>query len=163
MRPVRNAGEVCLMIAKPILPQAFWFRFALPCSRVEGIPRTNASGGLLALPEVCALTDLKQLERDARWAEVRLGWNRSGLGITVVAEGVSPQQLTHRPDGFAVAQFWVDTRDTRNVSRATRFCHRFVVRLERGDSRARLEAQVSQRPIARAVADAPIGHTDDIL
>ena len=34
------------------------------------------------------------------------------------------------PRAFALAQFWVDTRDTRNVSRATRFCHRFVARLE---------------------------------
>ena len=33
-----------------------------------------------------------------------------------------------RPEGFAHAQFWIDTRDTRTVSRATRFCHRFVVR-----------------------------------
>lgn len=150
------------MIAKPLLPQAFWFRFAFPCTRVEGIPRANASSGLLGLPEACALPDLQPLDHDTRWAEVRVGWNTGGLGITVVAEGVSPQQLIQRPEGFAVAQFWVDTRDTRNVSRATRFCHRFVARLERGESRGRLQAQVAQRPIARAVADAPVGHSDDI-
>ncbi len=150
------------MIVKPLLPQAFWFRFAFPCARVEGIPRANASSGLLGLPEACGLPGLEQLNQDARWAEVRLGWNTRGLGITVVAEGVSPQQLVQRPEGFAVAQFWVDTRDTRNVSRATRFCHRFVARLERGESRGRLHVEVTQRPIARAVADAPLCRSDEI-
>ncbi len=150
------------MIAKPLLPQAFWFRFAFPCTRIEGIPRANDSSGLLGLPEACSLADLKQLEDATPWAHVRLGWNPGGLGITVVAEGVSPQQLTRRPEAFAVAQFWVDTRDTRTVSRATRFCHRFDVRLERGASRGRLDAQVVQRPIARAVADAPLCRSDEI-
>jgi hypothetical protein len=152
------------MIVKPLVPQAFWFRFAIPCNRVEGIPGSNGSSGeLLALPEACALPEIKQLDHGLRWAQVRLGWNPQGLGITVIAEGVSPQQLTERrPEGFATAQFWVDTRDTRNVSRATRFCHRFVVRIERGQSRGKLEAQLTQRPVSRAVADAPLSRCDDV-
>jgi hypothetical protein len=151
------------MLAKPLLPQAFWFRFAFPCTRVEGIPHESASAGLLGLPPACALPDLQPLENSPRWAEVRLAWNTRGLGITVSADGVAPQQLNERrPEGFAVAQFWVDTRDTRNVSRATRFCHRFVVRLDRGISRGRLDAEVTQRPIARATADAPISRCDDL-
>ena len=151
------------MIAKPLLPQAFWFRFALSCPRIEGIPRANPTSGLLGLPEACSLPDLKQLDDGTLWADVRLAWNAKGLGITVVAQGVSAQQLAdHRPEGFAVAQFWVDTRDTRNVSRATRFCHRFDVRLERGESRGRLHAQVVQRPIARAVADAPLCGSEEM-
>lgn len=136
------------MLAKPLLPQAFWFRFAFPCTRVDGIPRANPSDGLLRLPASCALPDLQPLENSPRWAEVRVGWNTQGLGITVSSDGVSPQQLAERrPEGFAVAEFWIDTRDTRNVSRATRFCHRFIVRIERGDSRLRLQAQITQRPI----------------
>ncbi len=67
-----------------------------------------------------------------------------------------------RPEGFAVAQFWVDTRDTRNVSRATKFCHRFEVRLDRGDSRGRLQAQRDSASDPRAVAEAPLGRFDDI-
>ena len=152
------------MLAKPLLPQAFWFRFAFPCTRVEGIPHANASAGLLGLPAACAVPDLEPLENSPRWAEVRLGWNTQGLGITVIADGVAPQQLTERrPEGFAVAQFWVDTRDTRNVSRATRFCHRFNVRIDRGESRGRLQAQVTQRPVARATADAPLSRCDEVL
>ena len=64
--------------------------------------------------------------------------------------GSPRQQLAERrPEGFAVAQFWIDTRDTRNVSRATKFCHRFVIRLDRSGTRGRMEAEVAQRPIAQ--------------
>ncbi len=60
-----------------------------------------------------------------------------------------------RLEGFAFANFWVDTRDTRNVSRATRFCHRFEARLKLGKNRT-LTAEISQASIPRAQADAPI-------
>ena len=121
------------MTAKLLLPQTFWFRFALPCRKFEGMPRLNGDGGLLALPEATALPDLHQLDGQPSWAQVRVGWNSRGLGISVVADGVSPVQLEkNRPRGLRLAQFWVDTRDTRNVSRATRFCHRFVASLVRG-------------------------------
>ena len=36
-----------------------------------------------------------------------------------------PPASVDRPEGFADVNLWIDTRDTRNVSRATRFCHRF--------------------------------------
>jgi hypothetical protein len=151
------------MPVKPLLPQAFWFRFAFPCTRIAGIPQESPSVSLLALPPECALPDLQPLENNPRWAELRLAWNPRGLGITVISDGVATQQLTEqRPEGFAVAQFWIDTRDTRNVSRATRFCHRFVVRLDRAGSRGRLQAHVTQRPIARAMADAPLSRTEDL-
>jgi len=91
------------------------------------------------------------------WAEVRVGWNAQGLGIAVLAEGVADVQLaSDRPEGFADAQFWVDTRDTRDVSRATRFCHRFVAPLRVRESGRRLDVDVAQRPIARALADPPM-------
>ena len=64
-----------------------------------------------------------------------------------LAEGISDQQLARdRPEGFALAQFWVDTRDTRNVSRATRFCHRFVARLEVAKSRRQLTRRCIAAP-----------------
>jgi hypothetical protein len=151
------------MVTKALLPQAFWFRVAVPCTRVEGIPHANAASGLLGLPQACALPDLKPLDGGIPWAEVRVGWNARGLGISVIVDGVTSRQLAERrPEGFAVAQFWVDTRDTRNVSRATKFCHRFEVRLDRGESRGRLQARVTPRPIPRAVAEAPLGRSGDI-
>lgn len=145
------------MITKPLLPQVFWFRMAAPCVRIEEIPRTAGSGGLLDLPGTCELPDWAELDGTASWARVRVAWNPRGLGISVVADGVSEQQLKHdRPEGFALVQFWIDTRDTRNVSRATRFCHRFVARIQIAKSRRQLTVDASQRPIARAQADAPL-------
>jgi hypothetical protein len=145
------------MSTKLLLPQAFWFRLAVPCARVEEIPRPTDPVRLLDLPAGCALPDWGQLEGAKSWAEVRVGWNAAGLGIAVLASGFSDQQLrADRPEGFALAQFWIDTRDTRNVSRATRFCHRFMARLNVARSRRQLTVEVSQKPVARAQADAPI-------
>ena len=90
---------------------------------------------------------------------LKLAWagTRGGLGIMILADGVADQQLVRdRPEGFAVVKCWVDTRDTRNVSRATKFCHQFMARLEAAGSRRQLNVDVTQRPIARALADAPI-------
>jgi hypothetical protein len=145
------------MTTKPLLPQVFWFRMSSPCTRVEVMPRKADPMRLLELPAECDLPDWGQLDGLAQWAKVRVGWNALGLGITVLAQGLSEQQLAgDRPESFALAQFWIDTRDTRNVSRATRFCHRFMARLEVAKSRRQLTVDVSQRPVARAQADAPI-------
>jgi hypothetical protein len=144
------------MSTKQLLPQAFWFRMAAPCIRLEEIPRGADAARLLDLPEACTLPDWAQLDGHAPWAKVRVAWNAEGLGIAVLANGVSPLQLSpDRPEAFAIVQFWVDTRDTRDVSRATRFCHRFFARVQVTRAR-RLIVDVSQRPIARAQAEAPL-------
>jgi hypothetical protein len=142
---------------KALLPQAFWFRIAASCPRVEALPRSADSKRLLDLSASCALPDGAGLEGRRSWAEVRLGWNSRGLGIAVLAQGVHDQQLAgDRPEKFADVQFWVDTRDTRDVSRATRFCHRFSAQLEICESGRKLKVEATQRPIARAIADPPM-------
>ena len=45
-----------------LLPQAFWFRVAASCPRVEGIPRAGSKGPLLDLPGECALPELAALD-----------------------------------------------------------------------------------------------------
>ena len=108
---------------------------------------------LLDLPETCSLPEWAQLDGLTPWAKVRVGWNPRGWESRSLADGVSELQLRHdRPEGFALVQFWIDTRDTRNVSRATRFCHRFVARIQIAESRRQLTVDASQRPIARAAS-----------
>ena len=144
-------------MGKSLLPQAFWFRLAASCPRVDEIPRQGARGGLLDLPAQCALPDLSSLDGRVSWASVRVGWNPQGLGVAILADGRGGKaSLRDRPEGFADVNVWIDTRDTRNVSRATRFCHRFAAHLKLGRDDKSLEVEVSQRAIARAVADAPI-------
>jgi hypothetical protein len=145
------------MAAELLLPPAFWFRFAVECPEIKGIPLSGRRGRLLDLPQTSSLPDLRQLEGGTSWAQVRVGWNPAGLGFAVLVEGVSDEQLdTARPEGFAAAEFWVDTRDTRNVARATRFCHRFTVLLKPAKAGGTLDVQVAQHKIGRATADAPI-------
>lgn len=145
-----------------LLPQAFWFRLAATCPRIEGIPLSDKRGGLLDLPPASAIPDLSALDGRASWASVRVGWNSRGLGIAVHAQGRGSGQADRdRPEGFANVNFWIDTRDTRNVSRATRFCHRFFTRLTLSRDQKRLDVEFQQRAIARAVADAPMSHTDE--
>lgn len=152
------------MSTAPLLPQAFWFRLSLACPRIEGIPRSGGKGRLLDLPESCRLPDFARLEGKPSWAEVRVAWNPGGLAIAVEATGkagpIRPEALREGPaDGV---QVWVDTRDTRDVHRATRFCHRFSVELAAARTGGGLTAKVEPRPIARATADAPVTRPERI-
>ena len=142
-------------MSTPLLPQAFWFHVSLPCPKVEEIPR--GKGRLLDLPDSCLLPDFGELEGRTSWARVRVGYNASGLGVAFeVSDKVGPiSPEPERAYGSDGVQVWIDTRDTRNVHRATRFCHKFVATLTPGKGRS-LEVSVAQKPIARAVADAPI-------
>jgi hypothetical protein len=143
----------------PLLPQAFWFRLAFPCRRIDGLPRDpGPRGRLLDLPVECALPATAALEGNEPWADVRVAWNPAGLAVSVEATGsTNPLALEDRPEGAHGLQLWIDTRDTRQIARATRFCQRFVARLMPGGPGARgaLGVEVAQRPIARALADPP--------
>jgi len=150
-------------MSKHLLPQSFWFRLAASCLRIDEIPRSSSRGGLLGLPAAFALPDLSALEGRASWAKVLVGWNPEGLGVAILAEGASALASSpDRPEGFADVNLWIDTRDTRNVSRATRFCHRFTAHLTLTRDRKGLKVELTQRAIARAVADAPMASIDDL-
>jgi hypothetical protein len=143
----------------PLLPQAFWFRLAIPCRRIDGLPRNpGGKGRLLDLPAGCALPATARLEGNEPWADVRVAWNPFGLAVAVEATGrAAPLAFDDRPEGAGGVQLWIDTRDTRNISRATRFCQRFAARLlPAGPSgKPALGVEVTPRPIARALADPP--------
>src|SRR4051812_38120143 len=139
-----------------LIPQPFWFRLAVPCRRVDGVPRSGAKGPLLGLSESFALPDLGHLEGKPSWARVRIGWNPGGLAVAVEALGKpAPTRQGDQPNLPHGVQVWVDTRDPRDVHRATRFCHRFAAQLVATGPRGALGVEVIQRQIARAIADAP--------
>jgi hypothetical protein len=140
-------------MSTPLLPQTFWFRLAASCPRIDGLPRPR--GRLLDLPESSALPDTGALAGNPSWADVRTAWNPSGLAVAVEVTGKSGP-ITRDPIGGSAGEgltLWVDTRDTRTIHRATRFCHRFSFTLK--PSREGLNVVVAQKPIARALADAP--------
>ena len=150
-------------MANALIPQAFWFRLALTCRRADGLPKTSGKGRLLDLPDSCLVPDLAPLDDRPSWSEVRLAWNPGGLAIAVEVSGKVTAPGTDSSQGPDSIQFWIDTRDTRDVHRATRFCHRFVATLARAGSGSILGVEVVQKPIQRAVAEAPIGDPGAIL
>jgi hypothetical protein len=150
-----------------LLPQAFWFRLAIPCRRIDGLPRPESvrRERLLDLPASCRLPTTAPLDGLAAWADVRAAWNPEGLAVTVEASArpgraAGTPEAEGRPEAMDGLQLWIDTRDTRTISRATRFCHKFSARLLGLNRRGTLEVDVQQKPIARAIADAPIGRSD---
>ncbi len=144
-----------------LIPQTFWFRLAIPCRRIDTIPQRDIRSRMGELPASNVLPDMQTLEPgETSWTRVGVAWNPRGIGISVRAIGAKPGKPAEvHPDGFANIQIWIDTRDTRNVSRATRFCHRFAARLSlrRGKE---LAVETSRRAIARAIADPPVNNAD---
>lgn len=144
-----------------LIPQAFWFRLAIPAPRRDDSARPSAREGPLDLSESCVAPDLSLLENGPpSWAKVGVAWNPKGIWIHVRADEANvSRSVENHPDGLAAVQIWIDTRDSRNVSRATRFCHRFTARLTPRGGKA-VEVEAAQRPIPRATADAPISRPD---
>jgi hypothetical protein len=110
-------------MTKSLLVPHFLFRYSVPC-RACGADwqRGPLPDDLDLLPSfVC------ELDGRARFAELRMGWNPRGLLLLLVVRGKKePVWSSHVPSDSDGLMLWVDTRDTHNVHRATRFCHQFV-------------------------------------
>ncbi len=141
-----------------LIPQSCWFRLSIPCARIEGLPRQGETGRLLDLPASCSVVNASTLEGHATWSDVRVAWNPGGLAVQVEIVGKKgsiryDSFLAEASDGVLL---WIDTRDTRDVHRATRFCHRFSAVLKPEKGGKSVNVVVEQKPIHRALADAPL-------
>lgn len=130
-----------------IVPHSFFFRHSISVPEIKEIPRTH--GRLLKLPESAAIPDLTFKPDAARWGEVRLGWNRNGLGISL-----NVAKKKHPTTDSEYFQVWIDTRDTKSIHRASRYCHLFQFRPV-ANSRNQQQPGCTQLTINRAQADAP--------
>jgi hypothetical protein len=111
-------------MVEQLLPTRFLFRFAAPCTYCP----TLGSQSPAELPAEHRLPSLGELEGQRSFADVRAGWSEAGLGFSVRIEGKrhpSWCRETRLEDSDAL-QVWIDTRDTHNIHRASRFCHRFI-------------------------------------
>lgn len=138
-----------------MIPHRFLFRLAYPCRRVVKMPRAKGDA-LLDLPETCRVPHFPGLDDQRDFADVRLAWNESGIGVSVEVRGkkesaVGDASKVRASDGMTL---WIDTRDARSGHRATRYCHQFHL-LPTGGGPERDEAIVVQAKIPRALADAP--------
>ena len=134
-------------MADALLPTRFLFRFAAPCLRFEGA--WTAKGVELGEPH--RLASLGQIEGLRNFADLRAGWNDAGLFFSFGVSG-KRQPLWCRENKLEDSdglQLWIDTRDTHNIHRASRFCHRFVF-LPAGGGRQYLEPVAEQLLVDRA-------------
>lgn len=109
------------------LPKRALFQFEIPLRYRARLPAVD--GDLAKWPERYLLPPLVELEDQAPFADVYAAWNEDHLFFAFdVPAKPGPVQVdpTHwwKKDGVRIC---VDTRDARDVRRATRFCHFFYV------------------------------------
>ena len=100
------------------------FRFAAPC--LNTVERWSAAG--IKLGEQHRLPCFAELGGTKPFADVRLGWSEHGIALNVSVRGKQqpPWCRDSRIDDSDGLQIWLDTRNTQNIHRAGRFCHRFA-------------------------------------
>ena len=108
-----------------LLAPTFLFRFSTSCHYAAGL----SAAANVVLGEQHRLPCFAELDERRPFADVRLGWHESGLAIWIKVEGKkqSPWCRDTKIEDSDGLQIWIDTRDTKNVHRAGRFCHRFAV------------------------------------
>lgn len=136
-----------------LLPPGFLFRVALPVKRLIKIPANISEPPVLGAEY--ALPDTGQLAQGSRSGSLRVGWNDGGLSFQLEVTGrKNPLRCDYgqllSSDGL---QLWIDTRNTQNIHRASKFCHHFCI-LPCGASRDRTQPVARQIAIARAREEA---------
>ena len=107
-----------------LIPPRFLFRFSAPCRYRH--PLWTQRG--IQLDEAHRLVNFAELDGAPTLADVRVAWSEHGLAFNVRVEGKghNPWCRVNRPEESDGLHVWIDTRDTHNIHRASRFCHRFV-------------------------------------
>jgi hypothetical protein len=138
-----------------LLPHRFLFRYSLPVQYERKLPR--GGGKQPGLTAAQRLPDFSALDDAPHFGDLRLAWNEQGLAISVEVRGKKQPLVVdpRAPDLADGLQVWIDTRNTQNIHRASRFCHQFCL-LPRGggmDEKAPLGVQLA---IARAREPTPL-------
>ncbi|MDR2172444.1 MAG: hypothetical protein LBP59_20065 [Planctomycetaceae bacterium] len=133
----------------------FLFRFKVPCGYVVSGKELDESYCLpdLSLLEFSPDAELGAVNNFGGILDFRIGWNEGGLFFAVKVSG-KRQALWCKaasPNESDGLQICIDTRDVKDVHRATRFCHRLIFLPVLGDG-VRSEPGVFWFPIHRAKA-----------
>jgi hypothetical protein len=136
-----------------LLPHRFLFRYALPVCYDGKLPRPGKK--LLGLSADFALADFAELDEAPSIGHLRLAWNEKGLGISVEVKGKKrPLQCDSRsPETSDGLRVFIDTRNTQNIHRASRYCQQFY--LLPADGPGEPDPVCVPVPIMRAREEAP--------
>ncbi|TWU34994.1 DOMON domain-containing protein [Novipirellula artificiosorum] len=121
-----NEGTEPLAETQPqsLIDPSFLFRFEVTLCHDE--LKWTSKG--LSLDERCRLPSFGALSGRKVFADVRMAWNASGIGIHVSVTGKRqlPWCRDSRLDDSDGFHLWIDTRCSPGIHRATQFCHRFL-------------------------------------
>lgn len=146
-----------------LIPQEFWFRLAIDCPEMnvgktqKQKPTAGTRAAAIQLPATSILPNFQALGGRESWFEVRAGWEPGGLALAFEIFGKTRpiQSDPYAIGGRDEIEIWIDTRDTREIHRASRFCRRFLVTFPESEKSGPLKADVAALKIARAQTDAP--------
>ena len=110
-----------------IVPPSLLFEFQLAVPRCPA-PSTRKTGRLLNLAADASLFIPSALNSLPVFAELRVGWNEQGLGVSVQVSGKNdpPMGSSAAISRSDCLLLWLDTRAAGNVHRATEYCHSFA-------------------------------------
>jgi hypothetical protein len=131
----------------------FLFRFRFSCKH---IPKMGTGKGY-DLDETYRLPNLSELTTDSGHAnysqpfELRVGWNNNGFAFSLLVfdKKQRPWCRAIHPEESDGIQICLDTRDIKDIHRATRFCHRLIF-LPTGNGHSQTAPGVFWLPIHRA-------------
>jgi len=106
------------------VPKNLLFRYRIACRQF-----VSKSKKKFELGEEHILPSFGSFEGQFQFAQVKVGWSEDGLFIQ--AEITKKEQSLWCRESQLLdsdgVQIWIDTRDTHNVHRASKFCHWFVL------------------------------------
>ena len=144
-----------------LVPHRFLVRLLYTCPYVKAMPRDDEDG-LLVLPESARLDSFAELDDAPNFADVRLGWNETGLGLTVDVRGTehfARGEVSH-PRSAEGVTLLLDMRGDRTGHRATRTCQQFHFLPSVGVGHD--QPAVIPEKINRALVDAPLPAAEDV-
>jgi len=129
-----------------LLPPSALFRFALLCHEH---PAVGTLG--IELDERHILPGFIPLDGGPSQVELRAAWNETALHfvVNVIGKRQAPWCRENRSEDSDGLRLWIDTRDTHNIHRASRFCHQFLF-LPSGGGQRLDQPVADQRLINRA-------------
>lgn len=133
------------------IPKNMLFRYRIDCRHSD-----EKWSKMLELPKTNAIPNFWAMGRGEPYADVRMAWNAEGVFVWVRVKGKRQtvwSRATQILDSDGI-QLWIDTRDTHNVHRATKFCH-WIFLSPAGDGAKKDQPIATMLKINRAKEDSP--------